>query len=94
MGKAAEFLTKEAGSPIPSVERIACVTSTSFLIPCSVSNWGGYALAAALGTPLDNKDSNGNGGTSRDLLGTPELETAICESMISAGARDGVTVGE
>lgn len=35
-------------SGIPHAKNIACVTSCAALLVVSVSNWGGYALAAAL----------------------------------------------
>ena len=118
MGLAAPFLTKSAGSSIPSVERIACVSATSFLIPCSVSNWGGYALAAALGVAANDvrlratasQHSTSRSGQDEEqqaaaspvtpecapfvsrFIGSRDLETAICSSMVDAGARDGVTV--
>ena len=37
---------------IPNGAQIACVIPTDHLIVCSVSNWGGYALAAALAAGL------------------------------------------
>jgi len=107
MGKAAKYLTAEAGSTIPSVEKIACTAATSFLIPCSVSNWGGYALSAALGvcanqerlaklapdTTLDPRaTAAGQAAFISAFIGSEDLETAICGSMVRAGARDGVTV--
>lgn len=45
MGK---VLDKILQSNIPNAHAIACVEATSHLIVSSVSNWGGYALAAAV----------------------------------------------
>eukprot|EP00952_Eustigmatos_sp_NYUAD-ZCMA_P005446 23797-Eustigmatos_ZCMA.PRE.1 len=45
MGKVIDLIYE---SCIPDAERIGCVVPTNYLIVASVSNWGGYALAAAI----------------------------------------------
>lgn len=44
MGK---VFQKILDSSIPNKQEIACIVPTNHLIIASVSNWGGYALAAA-----------------------------------------------
>eukprot|EP00466_Bigelowiella_natans_P001103 jgi/Bigna1/88483/estExt_fgenesh1_pg.C_320151 len=46
---------KVIASGVPNAEVIACTVATDHLITCSVSNWGGYALAGALGVTLRSK---------------------------------------
>jgi hypothetical protein len=47
MGK---IYDKVVSSAITNAAQIACVVPTDHLLVCSVSNWGGYALAAAATT--------------------------------------------
>jgi hypothetical protein len=47
MGK---IYDKVVSSTITNAAQIACVVPTDHLLVCSVSNWGGYALAAAATT--------------------------------------------
>lgn len=54
------------------------VTTTDELIICSVSNWGGYGLVAALSRH-----------TGRDLLPSDEDESALITRMAANGAVDG-----
>ena len=44
MGKISELIHRH----IVNGAKIGCVTPVQHLIVCSVSNWGGYALAAAM----------------------------------------------
>lgn len=47
MGK---IYQRVVASAITNAKQIACVVPTDHLLVCSVSNWGGYALAAAAAT--------------------------------------------
>ena len=62
---------------------VACVVAADHLIAASVSNWGGYALAAAtgllMGRPLD------------DCVPTPEQEVDLLQRCIQHHCRDGVS---
>lgn len=92
-------------SSIPNGEVIACVVPTDHLIVCSVSNWGGYALAASISAVslLDPSSSSSSSTTTtttpspllRDrisrFLPSDDEEQLKCTRMVEAGARDGVT---
>ena len=68
---------------IPSVESLPddpAISRVDRLIIASVSNWGGYGLAAALSQL-----------TGRDLLPSSEGEAEMVQRMIDAGAVDGTT---
>jgi hypothetical protein len=60
---------------------IYTVTKTQVTISASVSNWGGYALAAALAASFRDPD----------VCHTPEEEEILLRACIAAGARDGAT---
>mmetsp|Transcript_4289 Transcript_4289/g.5710 ORF Transcript_4289/g.5710 Transcript_4289/m.5710 type:complete len:148 (+) Transcript_4289:81-524(+) len=79
MGKVRD---KVIASGVPNAESIACTVATDHLITCSVSNWGGYALAGALGVVLRSKTAT---------LPSDREETELLERMRKAGARDGVS---
>lgn len=94
-----------ANSSIPNGQVIACVVPTDHLIVCSVSNWGGYALAASIAAVslLDPDTSNPSSSSSKTtpapllrdriirFLPSDEEEQLKCTRMVEAGARDGVT---
>ncbi|WP_319239189.1 glutamate cyclase domain-containing protein [uncultured Propionivibrio sp.] len=61
-------------------EKIFCATRADFVIPAGISNWGGHALAAALGILAG-----------RRLMRTPEHERRVLEALQAAGAVDGCT---
>ena len=77
MGK---VYSKIIDSDIPNAKDIACIIPSDYLIVCSVSNWGGYALAAAIGaiqspiTPDYCSSSEGESG-SRRASGVCTVET-------------------
>ncbi len=61
-------------------ELIFCATAADHVVPAGISNWGGYALAAALSLL-----------SGRLLLRSPEHERRVVEAMVAAGAVDGCT---
>ena len=88
MGKVYEQLI---ASDIPNAKEIGCVTATDHLITASVSNWGGYALATAIAVLSVNQFNNNITEALNECLPSDELETVMCQRMIDAGARDGIT---
>lgn len=89
---------------IPNAADIACTVAADHLIVASVSNWGGYALAAAIGlvhtaaneheTKSIEKSSLSNlviQSTLQRFLPSTNEETMKLQRMIDAGARDGMT---
>lgn len=81
-------------SIIPHASEIACVTATDYLIVASVSNWGGYALSAAIAAHIidDSTRTEYNNRKIVDLIVTSmDEQIEICQCMIDAGARDGIT---
>jgi hypothetical protein len=60
---------------------VVTVTATDVVVSASVSNWGAYAIAAALAAKT--RDLN--------VLHTPKLEHTLIDATVRAGARDGAT---
>jgi hypothetical protein len=60
---------------------VVTVTATDVVVSASVSNWGAYAIAAALAAKV--RDLN--------VLHTPRLEHILIDATVRAGARDGAT---
>lgn len=60
---------------------VVTVTATDVVVSASVSNWGAYAIAAALAAKTGNID----------VLHTQVLEHELIEATVRAGARDGAT---
>ena len=75
MGNLSEEVTQ-----VESLVKIPCVTQTSKLMLASVSNWGGYGLAAALSEL-----------SSRNLLPSIEEEQALLKQTVDLGAVDGMS---
>ena len=90
MGKAIDAIRN---SPkIENGDLIGAVTPADFLIAASVSNWGGYALAAAVAL-VKSEDCK-----EKDLkewiescVPTESSEVALLERCVSKGCRDGVS---
>ena len=72
---------------ITNGKHIGCVTGSERVIPCSVSNWGGYALAGSLCT-IDRHNSEAG---DEKFLPTLEEEDAMMDGGLSVGMRDGIT---
>jgi hypothetical protein len=75
MGNLANEVTQ-----VESLVKIPCITQTSKLMLASVSNWGGYGLAAAL------SELSG-----RNLLPSVEEEQALLKQTVDLGAVDGMS---
>ncbi len=65
---------------VDSLVKLPCVTKTSKLMLASVSNWGGYGLAAAL------SELSG-----RNLLPSIEDEQSLLKQTVDLGAVDGMS---
>jgi D-glutamate cyclase len=92
---------------IPNGDKIACVVSADYLIAASISNWGGYALAAGAAHCRAAQQSSSSSSTSplsslsssslsikewvNKCLPTEEDEIALMHRGVAAGMRDGVT---
>jgi len=70
-----------AASILPYGDTIVTTVATTFLYPVAISNWGGYALAAALAI----------GAERPDIVVTPEEEEAMLNKAIELDCRDGGT---
>lgn len=90
MGKVIDAII--ANPKIADGDKIGCVIAADHLIAASVSNWGGYALAAA--AALARADAEGASSV-EDLvqrcLPTEQDEIELLNRCVSAGCRDGVS---
>lgn len=75
MGNLAKEVTQ-----VESLVKIPCITQTTKLILASVSNWGGYGLAAALSAL-----------SGRNLLPSIEEERQLLRDTVDLGAVDGMS---
>ncbi len=75
MGNLAEEVTQ-----VESLVKIPCITQTTKLMLASVSNWGGYGLAAALSAL-----------SGRNLLPSIEEEQQLLRDTVDLGAVDGMS---
>ena len=75
MGNLAEEVTQ-----VESLVKIPCITETTKLMLASVSNWGGYGLAAALSAL-----------SGRNLLPSIEEEQELLRNTVDLGAVDGMS---
>ena len=94
MGKVLDII-KES---IPNGEKIGCIIAADRLIAASVSNWGGYALAAgaALIRAMHESKSDDDFADKVDewigkCLPTETEEIALLQRCVDAGCRDGVS---
>lgn len=87
---------------IPLGATIGCVTPTSHLIAAGVSDWGGYALAAAIVLAAEHHESVRDGGRrsidteaarARRSAALPTVggQRAVLRAAVDSGARDGTT---
>ena len=79
-------------SSITNAPKICCTVAADNLIVSSVSNWGGYALSAALALIAFEE---GVFGSRLEALNAcmpdAQQEQKLMEQIVEAGARDGVT---
>lgn len=85
-------------SRIPNASAIACEVATDHLIVASVSNWGGYALSAAvalLSTISVNGDRTALFRSIEEAISkclpSSSVEKNILRRLVESGARDGLT---
>ena len=80
-------------SMIENGDKIGCVIAADYLIAAGVSNWGGYALAAAIALAvLEQKTKDEQPSTWIDrFLPKEKDEVALLDRCVAAGCRDGVT---
>lgn len=90
MGK---VLDKIIDNPkISNGDKIGCVIPADYLIAASVSNWGGYALSAAIALAYTQRHKEANSNEWIDIcLPSEEEEIALLDRCVSAGCRDGVS---
>ena len=96
-GKQYEATIKSKNILMP--DKCVSVVSCDHLIVASVSNWGGFALAAAAGMAMhDGKKKGGGEGWESDPKKVVEKclpseidETRILAGCVEAGCRDGVS---
>ena len=74
---------------IPKGETIGCVIPATYLIAASVSNWGGYALAAAIAVAKAKDDDIET--WIRRCLPSEEQEVELLDRCVAVGCRDGVS---
>ena len=72
-------------------ERIGCVIPADHLVAASVSNWGGYALAAGAAMVRASTINQSASDWVKKCLPTSEQETALLDRCVAAGCRDGVS---
>lgn len=83
---------------IPKGEKIGCAVAADHLVAASVSNWGGYALAAGAAVMRAAQEcrSEGEFATKRSewitaCLPTEADEVALLNRCVDVGCRDGVS---
>lgn len=104
MGKVLEHI-RQNNPLIDQGDKIGCVVPADYLIAASVSNWGGYALAACVAVVAVTIQTKTSTSTSTrttttldaithqldQCLPTIEQEHALLQRCVEAGCRDGVS---
>jgi D-glutamate cyclase len=75
---------------IANSEKIACVIKADYLVASSVSNWGGYALAAGAAL-MKSKSAAEIREWVDKCVPTEEEEVALLQRCVVIGCRDGVS---
>jgi hypothetical protein len=93
MGKVLENIIDNP--KIANGDKIGCVIPADYLIAASVSNWGGYALAAAIALAVQktNKDTIREDSSKliTRCLPTEDEEIDLLNRCVAVGCRDGVS---
>ena len=91
MGKVIDKIVHN--SKIAKGDKIGCVIAADYLIAASVSNWGGYALAAAIAlAAAEQKSKNELPSSWIDRFVPQESdEVALLNRCVAVGCRDGVS---
>jgi hypothetical protein len=76
---------------IANGDQIGCVVPADYLIAASVSNWGGYALAAAAAIARATATDGDVRAWVEKCLPTEAEEVALLKRCVAAGCRDGVS---
>eukprot|EP00939_MAST-03C_sp_MAST-3C-sp1_P002667 g2667.t1 len=77
---------------IPKGSEVCCDIFADILVPCSVSNWGGYGLGAAILLAHSHAAVDRTHALSiLSAFPTAEEESALMDAGINAGMRDGAT---
>ena len=89
MGKVIDKI--RSNPKIANGDKIGCVVAADHLIAASVSNWGGYALAA--GAALVKADQQGCAPEEwiEKCLPTDQEEIELLDRCVAKGCRDGVS---
>ncbi|XP_062505161.1 D-glutamate cyclase, mitochondrial-like isoform X2 [Corticium candelabrum] len=91
-------LRSEVGQFVDLGDQIACVVPADHLIVSGVSNWGGYALAAALcclrrcplHAPYVNRGIGGKDVQTSEFMPSANEERDLLAFLMKAGMRDGI----
>jgi len=96
MGKVIDAIVNNP--KIAKGDLIGCVVPADYLVAASVSNWGGYALAAAAALCKSETDERFAGNMEavveeyvRKCLPSEQEEIALLDRCVAAGCRDGVS---
>jgi hypothetical protein len=92
MGKVIDKII--SSSIIADGEKIGCVVAAQYLIAASVSNWGGYALAAAVAVMRANEINADRPDIQKWIdrcLPSEQDEILLLDRCVAAGCRDGVS---
>jgi hypothetical protein len=98
MGKVFDEIVKNP--KISNGEKIGCVVAADFLIAASVSNWGGYALAAGAAVVRARDEAAKDASKPLETavkdwvdrcLPSDDDEVALLNRCVAAGCRDGVS---
>jgi hypothetical protein len=92
MGKVMEAI--KSNPKINDGAKIGCAVAADHLVAASVSNWGGYALAA--GAALIKAQQAGGGDNVQEWVNkcvpTEKEEIELLDRCVAAGCRDGVSM--
>jgi len=92
VGMGSPLVFEQVKATVSQGEEIACVTPCDNILVCSVSNWGGYALAVASAVvAADAKIFPSVTESLNALVGPRSQAEKVLQATVHAGARDGIT---